>query len=76
MLIAFDVSALIVPEFVIVKSPPSVNIVLLLVVVVTVDPEWIVSETPDLSASSIIKSFLLRVNVLSFVITTLLSSVV
>ena len=38
-LIAFDVSALIVHEFVIVKSPPSVNIVLLLVVVVTVDPE-------------------------------------
>ena len=38
-LIAFDVSALIVPEFVIVKSAPSVNIVLLLVVVVMVDPE-------------------------------------
>ena len=36
---AFDVSALIVPEFVIVKSAPSVNIVLLLVVVVKVDPE-------------------------------------
>ena len=38
-LIAFDVSALIVPEFIIVKSAPSVNIVLLLVVVVIVDPE-------------------------------------
>ena len=75
-LIAFDVSALIVPEFVIVKSAPSVNIVLLLVVVVMVDPEWIVSETPVLSASLLIKSFRLRVNVLLFVITALLSSTV
>ena len=75
-LIAFDVSALIVPEFVIVKSAPSVNIVLLLVVVVIVDPEWIVSETPVLSASLLIKSFRLRVNVLLFVITALLSSTV
>ena len=59
MLIAFDLfaSVEIVPEFIIVKSAPSVNIVFPLVSVVIVDPELTVIVLPVLSTSSKIKSF-------------------